>query len=475
MFQRVLHLRHTEKLSQRQIASIIGISRRRIKGMLDKSVLQGKPITRKSILDEYAHLVSHWYKQYPRLQAVQVYERLKSYGYQGSYPQVARLTRKFRQPKPVAYHSLTFLPGQESQIDWFYFNHKKLGQLYGFVYLLSYSRYAWGIFYPKTSFEFFLSGHLECFKHIGGLAHCHRYDNIKSVVIKRYPEIEYNAQFLDFANYYGFSIYLCNPYKANEKGRVERLIRDIRTFLYALEDIIDIDELNIKFHHWLTQRNDTIHRSTGKTPKELLGQERLVALPKNEYLPRRIIQALVSKTALVEFEMNKYSVPTVCAGKAVEIIALPEKIEIWIKGKRIAAHKRSFDKKQVIQNPLHSEKLLNHTSRFKMKRIFQLISNMDTVFNHFLTHQDNDNQRIIAAYQLFCMLKGHSKAVLISAVRELNMMKCFKIKALGSLLHLPQPKQGHPLWPQDTQLLNLTYQQRSLEDYDSNSADLEAA
>lgn len=136
-----------------------------------------------------------------------------SYGYQGSYPSVARLSREHRKPKHSVYHPLTFLPGEEAQVDWFFLNHETMGQVAGFIYVLSYSRYAWGQFYPKTSFEFFLAGHLECFKHIGGLAHCHRYDNLKSVVLKRSPEIEYNPQFLDFARFYGFSIHLCNPYK----------------------------------------------------------------------------------------------------------------------------------------------------------------------------------------------------------------------------------------------------------------------
>lgn len=470
--QRVLHLSQTEKLSQRQIATLMGLGRKRVRNILNN--LHAKPIPKKCILDEYVHLISHWYKQYPRLQAAQVYERLKSYGYQGSYPSVARWTRKFRRPKAAAYHNLAFAPGEEAQIDWFFFNHEKLGQLCGFVYLLSYSRYAWGIFYPKTSFEFFLAGHIECFNRIGGLAHCHRYDNIKSVVIKRYPAIEYNPQFLDFARFYGFSIYLCNPYKGNEKGRVERLIRDIRGFLYS-EDFIDIEDLNVKFHKWLDRRNDIVHRSTGKTPEELLLGERLIALPQKGYLPRRVIPAVASKTGLVEFETNKYSLPSSCVCKAVELIAYPETIEIYANGQRVALHKRSFARGKVIQNPLHSEKLLNHTPQFKMKRILQLIAGMDPVFGCFLLHQEGDAQRMIAAYQLFGLLKTHSKAMLISAVRQLNAMRCFKIKALQSLLGLPRAKQGEPVWPKDPKLLNLTYQQRSLEDYDPNSRDLETA
>ena len=464
LIQRVLHLRKVEQLSERQIAKTLLIGRKRVNRILngsDSAVL----IQKKSILDEYVNLISNWYVQYPRLKATQIYERLLSYGYQGSYASVVRLSKEYRKPKHNVYHPLTFLPGEEAQVDWFFFNHESIGSVAGFVYVLAYSRYAWGQFYPKTSFEFFLAGHLECFKHIGGLAHCHRYDNLKSVVIKRNPEIEYNAQFLDFAGFYGFSIHLCNPYKGNEKGRVERIIRDIRSFLYA-ETFVDLNDLNRKFHLWFEKRNNTIHRSTGKTPKDLLKQERLIRLPENPYLPRRLIQATVSKTALVEFETNKYSVPSFCAVKAVEISAYPERIEIFSADKKVAVHKRSFDKKKIIQNPLHAEKLLNQTPQFKMQRIFQLITGMDPAFNNFLVNQDNDINRMDAAYQLFLSLKIYSRAILISAVRELNSMSCFKIKALKSLLNLPESGDTGLLWPQNTKLLNLKYNERSLNDYD---------
>ena len=473
IIQRVLHLRQVEHLSQRQIAKAVGIGRQRV-GRILKGMDSAKPIPKKTALDEYINLIAHWYKQYPRLKAIQIYERLKSYGYQGSYPTVVLFSREYRRPKKEAYHPLVFLPGEEAQVDWFFFNHERLGQVAGFVYILSFSRYAWGIFYPKTTFEFFLAGHIECFKHINGLARSNRYDNLKSVVLKRSPEIEYNPQFLDFSRFYGFSIYVCNPYSGNEKGRVERLIRDIRAFLYS-ESFVDLIDLNRKFHLWLDKRNNTIHRSTGKTPKELLLKERLLILPAQTYPARRFIPAVTSKTALVEFETNKYSLPSTCASKPVEIAAYPEYIEISCAGRKAAVHKRCFSKSQIIQNPLHAERLLEYTPQFKMRRILQLITNMDPVFAYFIANQENDSERMDTAYQLFVLLKTHSREMLISAVKELNTLSCFKIKALRSLLQMPEPKEHEPLWPQNQNLLNLTYEERSLNDYDPDKSDLGTA
>ncbi len=471
LVQRALHLRQVEKLSQRQIAEKLGISRKRVRRILD-GPLDASSIPKISVLDGYDRLVAQWYKEYPRLKATQAYERLIGYGYKGAYATVARFTRERRSPKKDSYHPLIFLPGEEAQVDWFFFNHERLGQVAGFLYLLSYSRYAWGVFYPKTSFEFFLAGHIECFKYIGGLARRHRYDNLKSVVLRRSPQIEYNPQFLDFARFYGFSIHVCNPYSGNEKGRVERLIRDIRSFLYG-EDFIDLNDLNQKFHHHLEKRNLVIHRSTKNTPKDLLNKERLIRLPAIPYPARRIIQTVVSKTALIEFETNRYSVPSSCSSQAAELIAYPDRIEICIAGKVAANHRRLFDKNKTIQNPLHTESLLNRTPQFKMRRILQVIRDMDPAFDYFFEHQDNDDERMNAAYQLFMLLKTHSKGMLVSAVRELNSLSCFKIRAIMSLLHLPEPEEPKTLWPKDAHLLNLTYEERRLRDYDPDSPDME--
>lgn len=85
LVQRALHLKEVEQLSQRQIAQVLGIGRKRLRRILQPNN-SARPIPEKSILDEYIHLINHWYQQYPKLKAIQVYERLKEYGYQGSYP-----------------------------------------------------------------------------------------------------------------------------------------------------------------------------------------------------------------------------------------------------------------------------------------------------------------------------------------------------------------------------------------------------
>lgn len=464
--KKVLQLHEVERLSIRQIAKQIRMSRDTVAKIIrTDGVYSSKE--KDKLLNPYRGLIAQWYIEYPLMRATQVYERLKSYGCEGSYRSIVSYTKEFRERKRPRYHALTFLPGEEVQVDWFIVTGLPFGRVYGFIFVLSYSRYAWGKIYPRNSFEFFLDGHIRCFEKIGGIPHTCRYDNLKSVIISRNPQIQYNSQFLDFSRFYRFAIYVCNPHSGNEKGRVERIIRDIRSFL-RINEFSNVSDMNTQFHAWLDKRNNTIHRATRKTPVELLAEEKLLTIPLIKYEACKIIPVCVSSTGFVEFDTNKYSVPNTASLKNADLFAYPDKIIVKIGAHTLATHKRSFSKNQTIENPLHREGLLNTTSsQYKYHRILQLMKRMDPHITLFLEEaRKNGENKKEYAYQLFKLLKHFSKSIVISAITEACSIKAFKLKTIQSLLNLPGDKQSHPVYPKNTSLLNINYKNRKLEDYD---------
>jgi transposase len=463
VWSQIKHLYEVEKLSIRQIAQKLRRARKTVARVIhNERVMRSYP---DSILRPYERLIDQWYQEYPFLKASQVYGRLKSYGFKGSYVTVSVWTQKYRQKKKQAYHELTFLPGEEAQVDWI---EERLpwGAAYGFGMILAYSRYLYVRFYPRQNLEFFLEGHIGAYREMGGVAHRHRYDNIKTVVIERSPQLKLNAQFLDFTRHFGFSIHLCNPYRANEKGRIERALRDLRDFL-RVNTFQDLKDLNCKVSLWRIERNQRTHRSTQKAPLEALKEETLKALPAIPYRPYRVVLGSVTKTGFVEFETNRYSVPSSYAQRACEIFAYPDHLEVMIKANRIAFHRRSFGRKEKIEDPTHREMLLRMTPQFKSQRIYQLINQMDPALHHFLQEaaQEGHNPLEIA-YVLFKLLKHVSKAMVLSAVREANRIGTFKIRYVQSLLQAPQPQPPNPVFPQQSKLLDIDYERRNLKDYD---------
>ena len=459
----VRQLYEVEKLSLRQIAQKLQVSRKVVTRIIQGQSLKKPP--RQILCQPYDRLIREWYQQYPFLQATQVYERLKSYEFPGSYETVKRYTRPLRQRRPQAYHELTFLPGEEAQIDWMQWRIPA-GVLYGFVYLLAYSRYLFFQFYPGQSMEFFLDGHLRAFQEIRGVPHRHRYDNLKSVVLKRSPEISFNPQFLDFSRHYGFSLHPCNPGRANEKGRVERVIRDIKDFL-KITPCRDLYEANRKAYFWRQERNQQIHRSTNRKPIDLLMEEQLKSLPQIPYRPHRIVLAQISKTGFVELDTNRYSVPSSYATTAAEILAYADHLEIVVHGKHIAHHPRSYDRKQKIENPQHRQTILNRTPHFKRQRIYQLLTGMNPNVAHFLKQAEEEGQDPQqTGYELFKILLTASKTTFLAAVREAVQLKVYKTRYVQSLLGSDASHPPHPVHPQNPTLLTLTYERRSLRDYD---------
>ncbi|MGB9006759.1 MAG: IS21 family transposase [Candidatus Aminicenantales bacterium] len=459
----VRRLWEVERLTMRQIASKLRMGRKTVWRILRGETAKKSP--KPSIIAPYERLVAEWYKATPALMATQVFNRLRGYGYTGSYGTVKRETAEFRKKRTEAFFELEFLPGEEAQVDWMEW---KIGTtpVFGFVYILAWSRYAVIRFYPRHTLEFFLDGHIRAFHEVGGVAHRHRYDNLKSVVIRRYPEVQYNPAFLDFARHYGFSIHACNVARGNEKGRVERLIRDLKAFL-RVTPVTSLQELKAKVFSFEKERNSRTHRTTKRTPVEMLAEEKLRPLPRIDARPYRRLPAAVTKTAFVEFDTNRYSAPTSYAGTAAEILALPDTVEILVQGRRVAVHARLFIRNGKSELPGHREGLLLRSPRSKFQRIYELMAGLGPEIKVFLqAAQDEGEDPLQAAYVMFRQLRGISKETLLSAVRQANALKVYKIKYVHSLLESSGAKEPPTVRPQDERLLEISYETRRLDDYD---------
>ena len=63
--------------------------------------------------------------------------------------------------------------------------------------------------------------------------------------------------------------------------------------------------------------------------------------------------ASVSKTCLVRFDNNKYSVAASAVGRPVEVYAYPDRIVIRQNGRIVGEHPRSFSRGDTVYDPWH--------------------------------------------------------------------------------------------------------------------------
>lgn len=98
----------------------------------------------------------------------------------------------------------------------------------------------------------------------------------------------FHPAFLDFAGGCGFRPRLCQPYRAQTKGKVERFIRYLRgSFWVPLASrfaqdgvVVDRDVANVAVKRWLREvANARVHATTGEVPAMRLEEERGVLQP----------------------------------------------------------------------------------------------------------------------------------------------------------------------------------------------------
>ena len=65
------------------------------------------------------------------------------------------------------------------------------------------------------------------------------------------------------------------------------------------------------------------------------------------------VPASVSKTCLVRFDNNRYSVEARAVGRPIEIRAYADRVECWQDGRIVGCHERAFGRGKTIYDPLH--------------------------------------------------------------------------------------------------------------------------
>lgn len=276
-------------------------------------------------------------------------------GFTGSYSAIRRFVRRLKRENPEAYIRFESLPGEQAQNDWSSFevefiNGKRTVQLSNFV--LSYSRKMHGGWYDRGTLPNLIDSHKRAFKVFGGLTADFVYDNQKSVVAYRFKkEIILNGKFQKFAEYYGFKPVLCTPYKPNSKGKIERPFQYIEADFIRDHIFVDIDDLNRRYVEWLDKTaNQRVHGTTGKAPDALWEQERptLLPLPEKEYEYFELLARKVATDCLISVEGNRYSVPWKQAGATVSVKNYPDHFEVFSATEKIAEHKKTPEKNQMI-------------------------------------------------------------------------------------------------------------------------------
>ncbi len=272
-----------------------------------------------------------------RLTLVRVYEELQGLGYRGGYDAVRRYATAWQRERSAvtaaAYVPLSFAPGEAYQFDW---SHEvvviagatttvKVAHM-----RLCHSRMFFVRAYPRESQEMVFDAHDRAFAFFGGACQRGIYDNMKTAVDAIFVgrERRYNRRFQQMCGHYLVEPVACTPASGWEKGQVENQVGLVRErFFTPRLRFRSYDELNA----WLLDRC-TAHAQRAAHPElrdytvwqvfEAADQPALIAY-RGPFDGFHALPAAVSKTLLVRFDYNKYSVHAKAAGARSRCTPMP--------------------------------------------------------------------------------------------------------------------------------------------------------
>jgi transposase len=301
-----------------------------------------------------------------RLTLMRVFEELRGLGYRGGYDAVRRYARSWRRERAAtaaaAFVPLSFAPGEAYQFDW---SHEVV-LINGTTVIvkvahvrLCHSRMPFVRAYPRETQEMVFDAHDRAFAFFKGACTRGIYDNMKTAVetIFAGKERAYNRRFQQMCSHYLVEPVACTPASGWEKGQVENQVGLVRErFFTPRLRVKSYEELNA----WLLDRSIAYakaHRHPefkDQTIWQVFEAERSSLVP---YAGRfdgfHAVPASVSRTCLVRFDNNRYSVAASAVGRPVEIRAYADRIELRQEGRIVGEHRRSFGRDQTVYDPWH--------------------------------------------------------------------------------------------------------------------------
>ena len=205
-----------------------------------------------------------------------------------------------------------------------------------------------------------IGSHIRAFAYFGGVPRQVVPDNLKSGVVKAClydPEI--NRTYAGMAAHYDTAIVPARPRKPRDKAKVEVGVQIVeRRILARLRNhrFFSLAELNQAIAELLVALNGRVTRHLGASRRQLfeqLDRPALKPLPAQAYEYAEWKQRRAGLDYHVEVAKHYYSVPRALAKQKLWARITDRSVEVFHKGKRVAAHMRGSGNRRHTTVPEH--------------------------------------------------------------------------------------------------------------------------
>jgi hypothetical protein len=154
---------------------------------------------------------------------------------------------------------------------------------------------------------------------LGGTPRVWRTDRMATIVVAGTDRLTVDAA--QAAKHYGVEIHVCPPRRAQRKGVVEAAIKYLTRSWWRSAAVTTLGEAQASLEAWCLEVADQRPRPEATTVGQVGANEPLRALPAAAYPAVITVERRASRSALVAFEANRYSVGPAWAGRTVTVHA----------------------------------------------------------------------------------------------------------------------------------------------------------
>jgi len=375
LYARVRRAVVVDKMSEREAARQFGLARETVRKMLRYSVPPGyrrQQPARRPKLDAWVGTIDQILEQdkaegkKQRHTAKRIFERLREeHGYTGGYTIVKDYVRLRKLSQREMFVPLEHPPG-DAQADF----GEAMAVIDGvkrkahyLVMDLPQSDDCFVMAFPAETTEAFLEGHNHAFAYFGGVPRTILYDNTKLAVARILGDgtrMKTRA-FTELQSHYLFAEKFGRPGKGNDKGKVEGLVGYARrNFMVPIPRYATWEKFNAHLLAEAQKRRERKLRGQQQTIGERFqkDKEMLLALPAAAYEACEKRSTRVTSMSLVRYRTNDYSVPVEWGHREVWVKGFVHEVVVCAGSEVIARHPRSYEREDMIFDPLHYLALL---------------------------------------------------------------------------------------------------------------------
>jgi transposase len=383
LYQKIRHLHEHEKMSQRAIAKMLGVSRNTVKRYYsgeqvpwERQGVSGrqKYVVTSEVLNFINDCLAEDEAENIKKQshtAKRIYDRLVGEkSFTGGESTIRDIVAELKDKSSKVFIPLSFEPGEAYQIDWgeatIYLAGLKR-KLYIFCMRECFSADIFVMAFFRPNEESFLEAQIRGMEYFGGAAKRMIFDNAKVAVKEGFgAHAKVQDRYKALSAHYAFDCDFCNIAAGHEKGLVEGLVGWTRRNIFVpVPRVETISELNaVLLERCLAYRKHQIKgRKQSVGEMALIAQEALTKLPPYLFDPSKTKTGLVDHFSTVRFDYNHYSVPVIYAGKEVSIKGYGNELIIYYCGKELVRYTRCYERSQTLYRLEHYLDLIEQRPR----------------------------------------------------------------------------------------------------------------